>query len=199
MEQQSISSFEHPPFSFSSNFFTYQLDFSLFSPLNLLKRCLKSFWQPLQETGRGEKKRKKTRMRAPSNVNTINWFISFFRERERKIFCGRFYGKWLKIFQLEVKILLQVSTHLVHFDLPFIEFSGKFQAPPVVLALSFIYSEPKSTTSIWLFITKLNLSSTNRVPQFTLILLMQQFRLCRKNAIGLKIPHMVSQSKFLKT
>ena len=82
MEQQSISSFEHPPFSFSSNFFTYQLDFSLFSPLNLLKRCLKIFWQSLQETGRGEKKRKKTRMGAPSNVNTINWFISFFRERE---------------------------------------------------------------------------------------------------------------------
>ena len=69
-----------------------------------------------------------------------------------------------------VKILSQISTHPIYSDLPFM-FSGKFQPSPAPLILSpssvpiysqplLVYSAPKSTTSIWLFIINLYLNST---------------------------------------
>ena len=69
-----------------------------------------------------------------------------------------------------VKIMSQILTHPVYFDLPFI-FSEKFQTSlaPFILIPSpvpiysdplHVYSAPKSTTSIWLFIIKLHLNLT---------------------------------------
>ena len=100
-------------------------------PTKLLAVC--------QKTERDRKRQKKTRMTFAKllvlNANVIDWYISFFIERAKDI-CSRFYRKWLIFFNLAKKTLQQMSSHPIHFNSPFIIFSGKFLPPHDILTPS---------------------------------------------------------------
>ena len=57
--------------------------------------------------------------------NIIKWFHLFF-SRELTMFSGRFLRKWFQFFELAAKILLQISSHSLNFDLPFMVYFGRF-------------------------------------------------------------------------